>query len=164
MCATIRLYIAGKDGWMKRSICTFFGHRDCPESVKEELQTTIEELICQGVDTFYVGDTGLFDTYVKTTLMTVQKRYPHIHYAVVLSHLPLPNKHPKFNAPTLFPEGLEKCPARFAIERRNQWLVKQADWVVCYVHHPFGGAYKFAQLAKTRGKTIINLACNNELL
>ena len=42
--------------------CTFFGHRDCPESIKGNLKKEIERLICdQQVDTFYVGTQSGFD-------------------------------------------------------------------------------------------------------
>ena len=47
------------------AVCTFFGHHDCPASVKEELRETIRDLIenC-GVSMFYVGNHGTFDAIV----------------------------------------------------------------------------------------------------
>ncbi len=137
------------------SICVFFGHRDCPESVKGVLQAAIEELIWQGVDTFYVGDSGRFDAYVRATLKAVQAKHPHIRYAVVLAYLPSAGQ---TEHPTLYPEGVEQGPVRFAVERRNRWLVHQADYVLCYVDRPYGGAHKFARLAKRKGKPVINLS------
>lgn len=70
------------------SACTFFGYRECPESVKEELRTAIVELIDQGVDTFYVGNQGQLDAMVRNTLRQLCAEYPHIRYAVVLAYLP----------------------------------------------------------------------------
>ena len=51
------------------AVCTFFGHHDCPASVKEELRETIRDLIenC-GVSMFYVGNHGTFDAIVRSTL------------------------------------------------------------------------------------------------
>ncbi len=47
------------------SICTFFGHGDCPETIQPVLLTTLHTLIeAQGVNTFYVGNQGRFDVYV----------------------------------------------------------------------------------------------------
>jgi hypothetical protein len=46
---------------------------------------------------------------------------------------------------------------KFAIERRNRWMIDQSDFLLCYINHTWGGAYKFARLAKRRGKTVINL-------
>jgi len=61
------------------------------------------------------------------------------------------------------PEGIEKGALRFAICRWNKWLAQNADFVVCYVDTKSGGAYQTVQIAKSAGKTIINLA-NSEFL
>ena len=51
------------------SVCTFFGHRDCPGSVKSRLWEVLTELIVNcGVDTFYVGNHGGFDRIVRIVL------------------------------------------------------------------------------------------------
>ena len=36
---------------------------------------------------------------------------------------------------TMFPEGLELVHPRYAIERRNGWMLKRSDYFVTYVHH-----------------------------
>ena len=141
------------------SICTFFGHRDCPETVKGDLHRAIEDLIAQGVDTFYVGNQGQFDTYARSILRQLQDKYP-IHYTVVLSHLPTEKGDYEDTSDTMFPEELENVHPKFAIDRRNKWLVDRADHVICYVRYSWGGAYKFARLASRRGKKVINLAKN----
>ena len=61
--------------------CTFFGHRDCPETIKSALHSVIELLIAEGVTTFYVGNHGQFDTYVRGALGKLKKKYPHVDYA-----------------------------------------------------------------------------------
>ncbi len=36
-------------------ICTFFGHRDCPNTIKAKLQDVLEDMITNhNVDTFYL--------------------------------------------------------------------------------------------------------------
>lgn len=41
--------------------CTFFGHHDCPSSIKEKLYETIIDLIeNHDVSMFYVGNHGSF--------------------------------------------------------------------------------------------------------
>ncbi|MDD5921532.1 MAG: hypothetical protein PUC57_09460 [Oscillospiraceae bacterium] len=43
------------------SVCTFFGHKDCPETIKPYLREVLIDLISsKGVDTFYVGNQGRF--------------------------------------------------------------------------------------------------------
>ena len=46
--------------------CTFFGHRDCPETIKPKLREVLVDLITNyDVDMFYVGHQGQFDAYVQ---------------------------------------------------------------------------------------------------
>ena len=142
------------------SVCTFFGHRDCPVSVKPKLRAALVELIeKEGVDTFYVGRQGAFDAMVRSMLRELGELYPHISWAVVLERLPW--RREEFDAgdfaETIFPEGLELAPPRFAISRRNDWMLKQADFVVCYIVYHGGGAAQFAEKARRQGKTVINL-------
>ena len=63
---------------------------------------------------------------------------------------------------TLFPEVLDSCPPRFAIDRRNRWMVERSDIVVAWVEHTRGGAYKFLSLAQRKKLKIINLAKKTE--
>lgn len=59
---------------------------------------------------------------------------------------------------TMLPEGMELAPPRYAISWRNNWLLKQADYVVTYITHSWGGAAQFAAKAVRQKKTVINLA------
>ncbi|HJC13022.1 MAG TPA: hypothetical protein H9936_04895 [Candidatus Agathobaculum intestinigallinarum] len=137
--------------------CTFFGHRDCPDSICPKLRSVLVDLIeNQQADTFYVGRQGSFDELVYAALRELSAKYPHIRYAVVLERLS--GKSTDDFTETLFPEAMENVPPRFAIDRRNNWMLQQADFVVVYVTHTWGGAAKFAKKAEKQGKTVINLA------
>ena len=143
------------------SVCTFFGHRDCPKAVAPELLATLVGLVeDHDVDLFFVGRQGEFDAIVRRILKQLAYEYPHIHFAVVLERLPWQEK--EFNSHnysnTIFPEGLENVHPRFAVSRRNKWMLKQADFVVTYITHSWGGAARFAEKARRQGKTVINLA------
>ena len=49
--------------------CTFFGHRDCPDSICPKLRSVLVDLIeNQQADTFYVGRQGSFDELVYAAL------------------------------------------------------------------------------------------------
>ena len=142
-------------------VCCFFGHRDTPETVKPDLVECITDLIVnEGADSFLVGHQGRFDAMVLSALKGIQKEYPHITYNVVLAYLPEKKEEYPYAEPweTMYPEGLESVPKKFAIDWRNNWLLQQADTVVCYVRHSFGGAGKFVDKAKRQKKRIINLA------
>ena len=137
--------------------CTFFGHRDRPDSIRPKLRSVLIDLIeNQQADTFYVGRQGSFDALVYATLRELATEYPHIRYAVVLERLS--GKSTDDFTEALFPEAMENVPPRFAIDRRNNWMIRQADFVVVYVTHDWGGAAKFAKKAEQQGKTVINLA------
>ena len=70
--------------------CTFFGHRDCPDSVKPELLAVIENLIAKKhVKTFYVGNHGNFDRLATSLLRDLADLHPDIKYYVVLAYLPI---------------------------------------------------------------------------
>lgn len=144
------------------TVCTFFGHRDCPASIKPKLRAVVEELIVRyGVDWFYMGRQGAFDAMARSVLRELAKVYPHISYAVVLERLPGPRDKAIWDSSdTIFPEGLETVPPRFAISKRNDWMLKQSDFVVTYITHNWGGAAQYAEKAQRQGKRVLNLAEN----
>lgn len=51
---------------------------------------------------------------------------------------------------------LETVPRRFAIPRRNRWVVDAADVVVACVLHDWGGAAATLRYARQKGKRIIS--------
>lgn len=138
------------------AVCTFFGHSDCCDLQPAVLRQAIEELIDSGVDTFYVGHQGRFDAMVLSCLKELQKTHPRLRFWVVLATLPK-TAYDTYEGRTLYPEGLEIGPPRFAIDRRNRWMLAQADYCLCYVNRSWGGACKFAREGKRRSLTVINL-------
>ena len=140
------------------STCTFFGHRECPSTVKPRLRETIVGLVeHHGVDTFYVGNKGAFDRMARSVLRELTAVYPQIHYAVVLERMPEQREREDYGD-TLLPEGIESVPPRFAIAWRNKWMLRRSEYVVTYVTHSFGGAAQFKQMAVRQKKTVIDIA------
>lgn len=142
------------------AVCTFFGHRDCPSSIRVNLRETLVYLIKhKNVDLFYVGNQGAFDTMVRTVLRELVSEYPHICYAVVLAYLP--QRQSTFdahcNSDTILPEGIELIHKRFAVHWRNKWMLRQSDYVVTYITHSWGGAAQFVEMAARQKKQIISL-------
>ena len=139
--------------------CTFFGHRDCPETIKLKLREVLVDMIINhGVDMFYVGHQGQFDAYVHSTLKALKQEYPQINYAVVLAYMPSKKTEYDDYSDTMLPEGIESVHPPYAISWRNKWMIKQSDYVVTYITHFWGGAAQFAEMAKHLMKTVINLA------
>ena len=142
--------------------CTFFGHRQCPIAIRPALKCCLEDLIIHhDVTVFYVGNQGAFDSIVRSALRELAEQYTNITYAVVLAYLPpeLKDDLAQYQdyTDTMYPEGIETVLRRFAIDWRNRWMLKQADYVVTYITHSWGGAAKFAEKAVKSGKRVINL-------
>lgn len=121
----------------------------------------VENLITEyGVNIFYVGNNGQFDHLVAAVLRELKSRHPQISYSIVLAYLPEREKeHNQLSyTETIYPEGLEDTPSRFAISKRNKWMVQQSEYVIAYVEHSFGGAAQFTEYARKKHRTVINLA------
>ena len=143
------------------SACTFFGHHDCPSSIKPKLREVLIDLIeNHAVDMFYVGQQGAFDGIVRSVLKELMSVYPHIRYAVVLERLP--PKRDEFDtrdySDTMLPEGIESVHPHYAISWRNNWMLKQSDYVITYITRSYGGAAHYAKKANKYGKISINIS------
>lgn len=137
---------------------TFFGHKDTPKEIEPTLRSTLVDLIeNHGATEFYVGNNGNFDTMVRRQLENLSQTYP-ITYNVVLAYLPTKKSEYDDYTNTIYPEGIETVPKRFAISYRNKWMVEQSDIVITYVARTYGGAWQFKALAERQGKKVIELS------
>ena len=98
------------------TICTFFGHRECPNTIRSPLNEVLVDLITnRDVDMFYVGNQGRFDAIVRGVLRELKKEYPQINYAVVLAYMPGKQTEYDDYSDTMLPEGIESVHPRYAI-------------------------------------------------
>ena len=137
-------------------ICVFFGHHDCPDSIRDRLSDAIRKEIETGSTLFFVGTHGSFDSIALSCLREIKKDYPEIRYAVVLAYLPNGSS-PYSPEETVVPEGIETVPKRFAIDYRNRWMIDRADTVISYVTHSSGKAAYYVEKARKKGIKIIRL-------
>ena len=137
---------------MQGKVCTFFGHRDCPQSIRPKLRAAlIEQIETQHVTTFLVGNEGGFDAMAQSVLHELRQVYPTISCTVVLAYLP--RRPQNADLATLFPEGIETVPKRFAISWRNRWMLRHADCVIAYVAHSWAAgrdSIPISQLVSSR--------------
>jgi len=138
--------------------CTFIGHSNCSEKISTPLYLAVERLITEeGVTRFLVGDSGNFDYYTYQVLKKLHLRYD-IQFEVVLSYL---NRMTEFSYysqdETLFPSVLENTPPRFAISKRNTYMLKSSQYLVCLLEHTFSNSYTFVKKALKSGMKVINL-------
>ena len=139
--------------------CTFFGHRDISCDIEDKLYATLVKLVkTYGVTHFYVGHQGDFDNLVYKHLKKLKNVFPHIQYTVVLAYLPKGKNIGMYKSTeTIFPDGLESTPPKYAINKRNQWMIDHSDVVVTYVKYPFGGAANWEEKAEKSNLLIFPL-------
>lgn len=142
-------------------ICSFFGHRDTSERIYESLyQEVVKAIKTDGVSVFYVGNNGAFDSLSRRAVMKAKEEFKDIEICLVLAYIPTQKDEfiERNYDSTIYPDGLEFVPKRFAISHRNKWIVKQSDVVIGYVKTSYGGAYDALHYAKNQKKKVKNLA------
>ena len=136
-------------------IVTFCGHRDVSQSddVRAWLLNCVEGLIQEGATDFYLGGYGSFDSMAAAVVWMLKEKYPGICSVLVIPYLNRDIDTSRYDLTTYPP--LETVPKRFAITKRNEWMVQAADVVVAYVLHGWGGAAATLEYAQRKKKRII---------
>lgn len=139
-------------------IVTFCGHKDIinTEELSAKLRSVLCELIAAGADHFLLGGYGAFDSMAAIAVKKIKADYPGIRSTLVLAYLNREYDKALYDD-TIYPP-LEGIPPKYAIPRRNEWMVESADVVVAWVTHDWGGAAATLRYAKRKHKRIINLA------
>jgi len=138
-----------------RLIVTFCGHSEVPDraQVRVWLTDVCERLIGDGAAEFYLGGYGAFDRLCADVLHGLKRRHAHIRLILVLPYLNGAMPAEGYDE-TVYPP-LESVPRRYAILRRNEWMIQRCDVLVAYVTHGWGGAAKTLAYARKRKKTIL---------
>ena len=135
-----------------------WGHRDASPEVESEVRRVLVDLIeHDGACLFYVGNEGNFDRIAQRVLSRLSKEYIHIRCYIVLAYLPKNQFLESFSLKTIYPEGLECVPQRFAICKRNEWILSRADTLVMHVPFSVGNSYRLKLKAERKGKKVINI-------
>lgn len=136
-------------------IVTFCGHRDVfdPEAVSAWLNEVVEGLIREGADRFYLGGCGQFDALAAAAVRKQKERYLEIRSVLALPYLDRSFDASAYDE-TVYPP-LESVPKRYAVLRRNEYMIDRSDVVIAFVTHSFGGAYKTLCYAQRKQKRII---------
>lgn len=145
-------------------IITFFGHSNClfNDDIKKQLKNILlDEIIKNPTSKFYLGGYGDFDGLCLRTLRELKYDFPIIEILFITPYLD--KNYSKLELAkyyyddVIFPP-IESVPRKFAILKRNEWMVEQADLVIAYVKYSWGGAAKALEYAKRKKKRIINIA------
>ena len=148
-------------------IIAFAGHSVVPST--EKVRQTVEEKIRSSMIggqavTCYLGGYGSFDEICARACKELKKEFTGIETVYVTPYIG-PSAEARiaemqncglYDA-VVYPP-IENVPLRFAISKRNEWMMANADLIIAYVSHSYGGAYKSLQAAKRKKKKIINIA------
>lgn len=138
-------------------VCSFFGHKDTPDNAKFALREIILKLLSEECVDFWVGNNGNFDFLVQCTLQELKKQGQRLNYSIVISR-PDEKALSGEQSATVFPEELENSIPRYAISKRNSYLIKNSSFIIIYVKNKFGNSYKWASSALKKGVAVINIA------
>ena len=138
-------------------IITFCGHSKLIEqnTIRAHLTRELRTLLEHGNHKFYLGGYGDFDLLAAKVLYELKQEYPETETILILPYLDRKADASLYDS-TIYPP-LENVPKRYAISRRNKWMVEQADMVIACVEHDWGGASKTLEYAVKKGFRIINL-------
>ena len=145
---------------------TFAGHSLIPsknqirELIKEQLQQIIakEEHV-----TFYLGGIGDFDTLCADICRELRMEHHKIELVYISPYFTSSEqkKIKKMQEIHLYDASIyppiERVPPKFAILKRNEWMIENSDIVIAYVNCGHGGAYRSLRIAKRKNKPIINI-------
>lgn len=135
---------------------TFIGHADAPDAIRENLKGVITNLIeNEAADTFYIGTHGSFDIMSYSITKELTAIYPHVKVFSVLAYMPTSNSTLCDTSDTILPEEVAVASPRFAIIKRNRWMIEKSDTVVAYVKRNIGGASKCRDFSVKKKKRII---------
>ena len=134
---------------------TFCGHSKLykTDSFSKWLDVILPSLIEGGAGTFYLGGYGAFDGLAAAAVKQQKKTYPHIELILVLAYLDRDIDTSYYDDSTYPP--LERVPRRYAILRRNEWMVSASDVVVSGVTHSWGGAARTLEFAQRKNKVVL---------
>ncbi len=153
---------------MKTLTVAFLGHRDITpyREVEGALYDIVEKMIREEEYVeFLVGRNGDFDQMAASVIVRAKKKLESPNNSLVLV-LPYMTAEYRDNGESFlrYYDEVEVCPVssgvhfKKAITVRNEYIVKRADTVICYVEKETGGAFAAMRLAEKENKRVINLA------
>ena len=145
-------------------IITFCGHgsinidQNAAGKIKEFLITKIRQY---PNTKFYLGGYGGFDSLIFSILRKIKKDFPNIELVFISPYLD--SSYSKLQiANEIYAEDVstEIAPMtkKFAILKRNEWMVDTCDLLIAYVKYSWGGARKTLEYAIRKKKPYINFA------
>ncbi len=144
----------------------FLGHRDFTESenAKIILQDIFEKELRDKPVEFLFGGYGNFDSFVyQQAVLFKQNNIGRVKLYFITPYIDVSYQQNflesiRNNYDEIIYPPIESAPKKFAISYRNRYIITQADLIIFFVKHSWGGAAESLKFAKTKKKKFINLA------
>ncbi len=128
----------------------FAGHASVSfsDKIKEKVKKQIQKHIIHTERiTFYLGGYGDFDMICARVCSELKKEYDGTEIIYVTPYIRL-SEQAKIREmqknglcdSSIYPP-IENVPLKFAISKRNEWMMTNADLIIAYVKRNYGGAY-----------------------
>ncbi len=120
----------------------------------QRAERLIEKLITEeDVAEFWVGNYGEFDRLAGNIVLRLKLKYPHIVLNLVVPYVTEKMNQINFLYYERYDEIIMadmpvNTPIRLKILKCNQYMVKNARFLICYVKNAFGGAAKTLEYAE----------------
>ncbi len=135
-------------------VCCFIGHSEIWNDISQALTDAVERHIAEyGVTDFLVGNYGQFDRMAAATVKRAKAQHPGIRLYLMLPYRPEQGR-PLLDMEgfdnAVYPIEMERVPLKLAIPRLNRIMVEDANYVIAYVMHSWGGAATTLEYAQAR--------------
>ena len=144
--------------------CVFTGHRELGDDFsKKTLKKEVENLIKEGVTTFYTGMARGFDLIAGETILDLKKKYD----VKLIACIPYYGQEKNFieKDKKRYADVLKKCDEKVLLSEsyykgcllaRNRYMADRSDCMIAYLRKEEGGtAYTLNYFKRKRGGKII---------
>ena len=139
-------------------ICTFAGHSKAygdENAISNKLYELARDLVVkEGVDTFWIGNYGRFDAIASREIKELKKEFPYIRSELVLPYLNVricDGNFSRENYDSVFIADIpENTPMRYRISKCNQFMIKNANFLISFIKFCWGGAQKTVEYAQSQ--------------
>ena len=141
-------------------VVVFCGHSNYISNIQDEvnilniLKLEVGDAPCD----IFLGGYGNFDDFAFRCAKKFKQGHPNVKLIWITPYLASQRTtFEKTDFDSIIYPCLEHVPPRYAISHRNKWMIEQADVVICFVSHRYGGANAMYVGAKHKNKKIYNL-------
>lgn len=150
---------------LKNKICCFAGHRDVydTKTIISVLHNEVENLIInENIKEFWVGNYGSFDAIASKCVRTLKTKYKDVKLVLVIPYITkqlneYKEQHYEKYDEILMEDIPPSTPRQLKIIKCNEYIVNEAEYLICYIRHTWGGAAKTFEYAQKRKIKIINI-------